>query len=103
LHGGCIGSFRAGQSGHKSYPPHAADREYNDHHMSDQLRHAGNELPEYLHSKHRGGGDKSCGVNECRRLQSQLHDAAAGLQTAVLKRPVSGQTGLRAAAFDPTR
>jgi hypothetical protein len=54
--------------------------------MSDQLRHAGNELPEFLHSDHRGGGGKSCGVNEYRRLQSQLHDAAAGLQTAVLKK-----------------
>jgi hypothetical protein len=53
--------------------------------MSDQLRHAGNELPEFLHSNHRGGGDKSCGVNEYRRLQSQLHEPAAGLQTAVLK------------------
>jgi hypothetical protein len=53
--------------------------------MSGQLRHAGNELPEFLHSDHRGGGDKSCGVNEYRRLQSQLHDPAACLQTAVLK------------------
>jgi hypothetical protein len=53
--------------------------------MSGQLRHAGNELPEFLPSDHRGGGDKSCGVNEYRRLQSQLHDATACLQTALLK------------------
>jgi hypothetical protein len=86
LHGGCNRTFRAGQSGHKSCAPHTADREYDNHHMSDQLRHAGNELPEFLHSDHRGGGDKSCGVNEYRRLQSQLHEPAAGLQTAVLKK-----------------
>jgi hypothetical protein len=53
--------------------------------MSGQLRHAGNELPEFLHSDDRGGGHKSCGVNEYRHLQSQLHDPAACLQTAVLK------------------
>jgi len=53
--------------------------------MSGQLRHAGNELPEFLHSNHRVGGDKSCRDNEHRRLQSQLHDPAACLQTAVLK------------------
>jgi hypothetical protein len=86
LHGGSNRSFCSGQSGHKSCAAHTADREYDNHHMSDQLRHAGNELPEFLHSDHRGGGDESCGVNEYRRLQSQLHEPAAGLQTAVLKK-----------------
>ena len=85
LHGVCHGSFRAGRSGHEPCAAHTADREHDNHHMSGQLRHAGNELPEFLHSDHRGGGDKSCGVNEYRRLQSQLHDPAACLQTAVLK------------------
>jgi hypothetical protein len=66
--------------------------------MSGQLRHAGNELPEFLHSDHRGGGDKSRGVNEYRRLQSQLHEPAAGLQTAVLKKRHRGTTRSKRAA-----
>jgi hypothetical protein len=78
-------SFRAGQSDRESRAHHTADHKHNNHHMSGQLRHAGHELPEFLRSDHRGGGDKSCGVNEYRRLQSQLHDPAACLQTAVLK------------------
>jgi hypothetical protein len=66
--------------------------------MSDQLRHAGNELPEFLPSDHRGGNGKSRGGGGFRRLQSQLHDAAACLQTAVLKEAISGR-----AAFAPQR
>ena len=85
LHGGRHGRFRAGRSGHEPCAADTADREYDDHHVSGQLRHASDELPEFLPSDHRGGGDKSCGVNEYRRLQSQLHDATACLQTAVLK------------------
>jgi hypothetical protein len=86
LHGVCNRTFRAGRSGHEPCAADTADREYDDHHVSGQLRHASDELPEFLPSDHLGGGDKSCGVNEYRRLQSQLHDPAAGLQTALLKK-----------------
>jgi hypothetical protein len=98
LHGVCNRRFRPGRSDHESRAANTADREYDDHHVSGQLRHAGDELPEFLRSDHRGGDGKSCGVERFRRLQSQLHDAAARLQTALLNEASSGRT-----AFAPQR
>src|SRR5262245_8259949 len=98
LHGVCNRTFRSVQSGHEPGAADAADREYDDHHVSGQLRHAGDELPEFLRSDHRGGDGKSCGVERFRRLQSQLHESAACLQTAVLNEAVFGRT-----AFAPQR
>jgi hypothetical protein len=49
--------------------------------MSDQLRHPGNELPEFVHSNR---CPNPGGASGQRRLQSQLFDTAACLQTAVL-------------------
>jgi len=53
--------------------------------MSDQLRHAGNELPEFLPSDRCPNSGRS---SEYRRLQPQLLYSAACVQTAVLKRPL---------------
>jgi hypothetical protein len=58
--------------------------------MSGQLRHAGNDLPEFLPSDHRRDGSESSGASGQRRLQSQLHNPAACLQTALLKRSSRG-------------
>ena len=74
-------AFRSGQSDCATCAPHDAICEYNDPHMSDQLRHAGNELPEFLPSDR---CPNSGGASGQRRLQSQLFDTAACLQTAVL-------------------
>src|SRR5262249_6444263 len=82
----CDRAFRAGQSDRDSCAPHTADDKYDDDHVSGQLRYAGDDLSEYLHSDHRRGADESCPVIEHRRLQSQLHQPAACLQTALLKK-----------------
>jgi hypothetical protein len=81
----CNRAFRAGQSDREPCAHHAADDKYDDDHVSGQLRHAGNDLSERVHSDHRGDAGKPCGVREYRRLQSQLHQRAACLQTALLK------------------
>jgi hypothetical protein len=54
--------------------------------VSGQLRYAGDDLSECLHSDHRRGAGESCRVIEHRHLQSQLHQPAACLQTALLKK-----------------
>src|SRR5262249_43746424 len=71
--------------GHEPCAADTADREYDDHYVSGQLRHAGDELPEFLPSDHRGGDGKSRGGGGERRPQTQPHDPTTGLQTAVLK------------------
>ena len=60
----CNRAFRSGQSDRESCAHHTADDKYDDAHVSGQLRHAGNELPEFLHSDHRGGGGKSRRIRE---------------------------------------
>jgi hypothetical protein len=77
-------AFRSGQSDCATCAPHDAICEYNEPHMSDQLRHAGNELPEFLPSDRCPNSGRS---SEYRRLQPQLLYSAACMQTAVLKRP----------------
>jgi hypothetical protein len=62
--------------------PRHADFEHDDADVSDQLRHAGDELPEFLPSDRRPDSGRSSGE---RRLQSRLFHAAARLQTAVLR------------------
>jgi hypothetical protein len=77
-------AFCSERPGYQSCTSHTADREYSNDDMSDQLRRAGNDLPEFLPSDHRRDGSKSYGASEW-HLQSQLHYSAACLQTAVLK------------------
>jgi hypothetical protein len=75
-------AVRSGQPDCAACSPHSAIPEYNNSHMSDQLRHPGNELPEFVPSNR---CPNPGGASGHRRLQSQLFDAAACLQTAVLK------------------
>ena len=67
--------------------------------MSDQLRHPGNELPEFVPSNR---CPNPGGASGHRRLQSQLFDAAACLQTAVLN-ATAGSTGSRCSSFWTSR
>jgi len=82
----CDRAFRAGQSNRDPCAPHTADDKYDDDHVSGQLRYAGDGLSECLHSDHRRGAGESRSGREFRRLQSQLHQPAACLQTALLKK-----------------
>jgi len=94
----CNRAFRSGQSDRESRAHHTADDKYDDAHVSGQLRYAGDDLSECLHSDHRGGAGKSRRVREQRRLQSQLHQPAACLQTALLKARSRADEGSRAAS-----
>jgi hypothetical protein len=87
----CNRAFRAGQSDREPCAHHAADDKYDDDHVSGQLRHAGDDLSECLHSDHCRDPGKPRRVREYRRLQSQLHQPAACLQTALLKNAITGQ------------
>jgi hypothetical protein len=78
-------AFRSGQSDCATCAPQDAISEYHNSHMSDQLRHTGNELPEFLPSDRCPNSGRS---REYRRLQPQLLYSAACVQTAVLKRPL---------------
>jgi hypothetical protein len=54
-------------------------------------------MPEYLRFERGRDHDdnNNCGAIECRRLQSQLHDAAACLQAAVLRGHSQSKFNLR--------
>src|SRR5262245_21535099 len=78
-------AFRPGQPDLAARAPRDVEFEHDDSHVSDQLRHAGNELPEFLPSeRRRNAGGRHRGDGEYRRRQSRLFHAAARLQTAVL-------------------
>jgi len=77
-------TVRPGQSDRAARAPRRAEFEHDDPHVPDQLRYAGDELPEFLPSERRRNPGRR-GARKYRRLQSRLLHSAARLQTAVLK------------------